>query len=132
MFVNPNPQWASFCEIVGAPELAQAPFHDPEARLDNADELERRLRAALARFTVSDLVAECQRRRLAVTPVLDPRGVFESEQLRARHWFAEVQHPKAGRLEHTGTPYSIAGHPAVIGPAPLLGGSARVEGVPPA
>ncbi len=47
--------------------------------------------------------------------------LLESEQLRAREYFREVEHPVAGRLTYPGAPFRMSNVEWRAGRAPLLG-----------
>ncbi len=47
--------------------------------------------------------------------------VYASEQLRFRDWFATVEHPEAGTVEHPGAPFRLERPSWKARPAPLLG-----------
>jgi crotonobetainyl-CoA:carnitine CoA-transferase CaiB-like acyl-CoA transferase len=120
--VNLNAAWRTFCDVIGAPELALGDFADESLRLQNAEALQERVRARLANMTVADVVRASQARRIAVSPVATTRDLLTSEQLRARGWWTEVDHPVAGRLEYPGRPFRLsASHWRIAGPAPALG-----------
>ena len=73
-------------------------------------------------WKVEDLFHAGQARRLCFAPVLTMAGLARQEQLRARNFFVEVQHPRAGTLTHLGAPYQL--HEPwwqIRRPAPLLG-----------
>jgi formyl-CoA transferase len=80
--------WQRFCDVIGAPELAQGDFATATSRLAHTDELDALLQQALADQRVEDVVRECQARHVAVSPVATTADVLRSEQLRAREWFA--------------------------------------------
>jgi crotonobetainyl-CoA:carnitine CoA-transferase CaiB-like acyl-CoA transferase len=52
-------------------------------------------------------------------PVLRPAEVIASEHLAGREFFPSVQHPVAGAVRVTASPYHLDGHPVhPRGPAP--------------
>ena len=53
---------------------------------------------------------------------MTPQEILDSPQHRDRDYFAEVTHPEAGRLRHTGPPIQLGESPAeALRPAPTLG-----------
>jgi len=116
-----NQTWGTFAEVIGAPELAEGRFATPQLRMDNADELERLVRAALAHKTVDQVVRECQAHRVAVSPVATTADILRSDQFADRGWFTEVDHPEAGRVLQTGPPFRLSACGWAAAPAPLLG-----------
>lgn len=60
------------------------------------------------RFTVDEVFAEGQRRRVTTAPVNTPDKVFHNTHLRERSFFVEVEHPELGRaLTYPGAPYKL-------------------------
>jgi CoA:oxalate CoA-transferase len=114
--------WRAFTEVIGAPELAEGEFETAALRLANTEELNRRVQLALSDKPRDHLVRECQARHVAVSPVATTADVLGSDQLRAREWFAEAEHPRAGRLEYPGSPFRLE-RPSwrIDRAAPLLG-----------
>jgi len=74
--------------------------------------------------TVAEVVELGQLLRIAVTPVLDGKGVLEDEQLAARNWWE-----REGDVVYPGQPYKLSKTPSARrGPAPSLG---QHNGPPP-
>jgi crotonobetainyl-CoA:carnitine CoA-transferase CaiB-like acyl-CoA transferase len=74
-----------------------------------------------AQLTVEAAYREGQRRHIAITPIQSATAVAEDPHLAARGFFAEVDHPTAGRLTYPGAPYRHAETPWCIrrsAPAP--------------
>jgi crotonobetainyl-CoA:carnitine CoA-transferase CaiB-like acyl-CoA transferase len=114
--------WRAFTEVIAAPELAEGEFATATLRLLHTDELNRRLQDVLSRLSVDEVVRGSQERHVAVTRVARARDVYASEQLRAREWFATVEHPVAGTVEHPGPPFRLeAPEWRLARPAPQLG-----------
>ena len=75
-----------------------------------------------ADHTMEEIFRAGQELRIAVTPVNDSADLLKSEQLRARDWFQQVDHPLAGRVVLPGFPYQFGESPASVrSPAPSLG-----------
>lgn len=70
-----------------------------------------------------DLYVGGQRRRLLIGPVNSVRDLRENEQLAARRWWQEVEHPELGRTitypgapyHHSETPWRISRRPPMLG-----------------
>ncbi|MBE0480170.1 MAG: CoA transferase [Dehalococcoidia bacterium] len=63
-----------------------------------------------------------QARAVAAAPANTSEDAVKSEQLRARGFFTEVDHPRAGRLKYPGAPYKMSRTPwQACRAAPLLG-----------
>jgi crotonobetainyl-CoA:carnitine CoA-transferase CaiB-like acyl-CoA transferase len=93
-----------------------------EAWTTRGDELEALVQAFVRDRGVEEVFHAAQALRLPFAPVASPRDVLHSPQLRERGYFVEVEHPHAGRLEHTGPPFRMSATPGRIDrPAPVLG-----------
>ena len=68
-----------------------------------------------------EVTKAAQELRLAFTPVLNPEEVMNDEQIKARDFFAEADHPVMGRVKYPGAPAKLNGSPWQAGRAPLLG-----------
>ncbi len=85
-------------------------------------ELQAQFREFAAERTRDELFHAAQALRLPFAPVATPQEILDSPQHRDRDYFAEVSHPEAGRLRHTGLPIQLGESPAVAPrPAPTLG-----------
>ena len=59
---------------------------------------------------------------MAAGRVLNAEGVRQNEQLRARGFIVELDHPESGRLEYAGVPVRFSATPGAASlPAPQLG-----------
>ena len=75
-----------------------------------------------SQLSVDEAYQEGQRRHIAFTPVNSAASVARDPHLAARSYFAELDHPGAGRLRYPGAPYRHAETPwAIRGPAPGVG-----------
>jgi len=115
--------WKAFCEVLGAPEWADDPRYDGNAkRVARRAELVRLIEERLAARTRDDWVAAFAEAGLPAGPINDIAEVFADPQVRHRGMAAEVEHPTAGRIRLPGIPVKFAGTPARIqGPPPRLG-----------
>lgn len=58
---------------------------------------------------------------IPIGPINTAADVMTNKQYKARGYFREVDHPKAGKLRYAGTPYQMSGTPAAVTrPAPLI------------
>ena len=86
------------------------------------EELRAQFREFAAGRTRDELFHAAQALRLPFAPVVTPQEILDSPQHRDRDYFAEVAHPEAGRLRHTGPPIQLGESPAAAPrPAPTLG-----------
>jgi crotonobetainyl-CoA:carnitine CoA-transferase CaiB-like acyl-CoA transferase len=116
-------QWERLVELMGNPEWARWDiFSGRTNRIKNQDALKVYVEEWTRQWQVEDLFHAGQARRLCFAPVLTMAGLARQEQLRARHFFIDVTHPRAGTLTHFGAPYQL--HEPwwqLRRPAPLLG-----------
>ena len=116
-------QWERLVDLMGNPEWASWEiFKDPFVRAENWDVLKTYLDEWMQGWTVQDLFEAGQERRICFAPVLSMETMAQQEQLKARNFFVDVTHPKAGTLTHLGPPYQLK-EPwwDIRRPAPLLG-----------
>jgi crotonobetainyl-CoA:carnitine CoA-transferase CaiB-like acyl-CoA transferase len=116
-------QWHRLLELMGNPEWGTSPlFRNSMQRAKNQDILRPRLQEWFKQWRVADLFRAGQEKRICFAPVLTMAQMAEQEQLRARNFFVDVTHPRAGTLTHLGPPYQLR-EPwwQIRRPAPLLG-----------
>jgi crotonobetainyl-CoA:carnitine CoA-transferase CaiB-like acyl-CoA transferase len=115
--------WKAFCEVLGAPEWADDPRYDSNAkRVERRGELIALIEARLAARGRDAWVAAFAAAGLPAGPINDIAQVFADPQVAHREMAVEVDHPTAGRVRLPGIPVKFAGTPARIqGPPPLLG-----------
>ncbi len=116
-------QWERLVDLMGKPEWTTWDiFSGRTNRIKNQDALRVYVEEWTRQWKVEDLFHAGQARRLCFAPVLTMAGLARQEQLRARNFFVEVTHPRAGALTHFGAPYQL--HEPwwqIRRPAPLLG-----------
>lgn len=72
-------------------------------------------------FTADEFVAEAQRRHLSAAPLNTVGEFVDGEQVAARRWLQEIEHPVIGRYRAPGFPMRLSRTPMrVRRPAPLL------------
>ena len=115
--------WKAFCEVLGAPEWADDPRYDGNAkRVERRAELVGLIEARLAARPRDEWVAAFAAAGLPTGPINDIGQVFADPQARHREMVVEVEHPTAGRVRLPGIPVKFARTPArVQGPPPRLG-----------
>ena len=116
-------QWERLVDLMGNPEWASWEiFKDPFVRAENSDVLKPYLDEWIQGWKVQDLFKAGQERRICFAPVLSMETMAAQAQLKARNFFVDVTHPKAGTLTHLGPPYQLKEEWwAIRRPAPLLG-----------
>ncbi len=120
--VSTEKQAESFLLLVGQAELLEDKrFRGGLARLANADAFDEIVAPWFAERSKEEIVLLCQELRVPCAPVAEVDDVLEHEQLIARGFWREVDHPEAGRLRYPGPPFRMSDSPGQIGRAPLLG-----------
>ncbi len=115
--------WKAFCEVLGAPEWADDPRYDGNAkRVERRAELVGLIEERLAARARDEWVTAFAAAGLPAGPINDIGQVFADPQVQHRGMAVEVEHPTAGRIRLPGIPVKFAATPArVQGPPPRLG-----------
>ncbi len=101
--------------------LSEPQWEDMAYRDARSDEASAVAAEFISGFTAAEFVAEAQRRHLSAAPLNTVGQFVEGEQLAARHWLQEIEHPVIGRYRAPGFPMRLSGTPMrVRRPAPLL------------
>ena len=116
-------QWLGLVELMGNPEWARDErLRDMNYLAEHRDEIERRVSEWSTEHTRDEIYHRGQALGSPTAPVLTPEEVVNSEQLAARGFFADIEHPRAGRIKYPTAPYRFSRTPwAAERPAPLLG-----------
>jgi crotonobetainyl-CoA:carnitine CoA-transferase CaiB-like acyl-CoA transferase len=118
-------QWASFCELLGMPELGHHPdYHMGPDRLRFADTLEPRIGAALARESAAHWFARGLEMKIPFAVVPDPAGVLAVPPFRERGAIVAIE-SGGRRFEAPGCPFRLTVTP------PAAGGCAPAPGETP-
>ena len=114
--------WPWFARAIGREDLIEDPrFRDNYSRLQHNDELEAIVYAWAAERKAKDLYRQAGAARAPIAFVPSLGDLMESEQLRARDYFREVEHPVAGPRTYPGPPFRMDEVHWRAGRAPLLG-----------
>ena len=114
--------WPWFARAMGREELIDDPrFRDNYSRLQHNDELEAIVYAWAAEQKAKEVYRRAGAVRAPIAFVHSLGDLMESEQLRARGYFQEVDHPVAGRRTYPGPPFRMSDVVWEAGRAPLLG-----------
>ena len=115
--------WEQVADLLDAPELTEARFSTPEARSQNAQELEETLHRSFAKWEMQELFHEAHRRRgLIYGLVQSPQQMVESPQFQERGYFVDIDHPVAGKATYPGAPFVMTDTPwQARSSAPTLG-----------
>lgn len=115
-------QWESLCHWMEMPELIDDPrFRTNADRALNADELDAILISWLGEHSEDELQQEGQKRRLPFAIPASTKRLLESQHLREREFFIDVDHPVVGRVTYPGAQFKLDNLPYNLKPAPLLG-----------
>jgi crotonobetainyl-CoA:carnitine CoA-transferase CaiB-like acyl-CoA transferase len=116
-------QWRQFVEIMGNPDWAGLElFENRLARGANFDALQALLQEWCREQSVHELYEAAQHRRVPFAPVSTMGDLLDSPHLRARGFFAIIDHPEAGTVTMPGAPYRFSQTPWTLRrPAPCLG-----------
>jgi crotonobetainyl-CoA:carnitine CoA-transferase CaiB-like acyl-CoA transferase len=121
---NNEKLWKNFCTMVCAkPEWMSDPrFSSSQARLENADALEREIEAVFAAHGTAHWVEKLDAAEVPAGPVYRYDQVLADPHMRARQMVEEIDHPKIGRMKMMGRPLKSTGDlTAIRKPAPWLG-----------
>lgn len=92
-------QWASFCAVVGRPELAtDEKFKTASARAARFGEWFNLMGELVADRAAADIVPRLQAQDVPAAVVLDPAEVADDPHVRATGGVYEIEHPTAGRV----------------------------------
>ncbi len=118
-----NQQWRPLAKAMGRPELAEDPrFIDRPARVKNGAAFNAIVAEWTSRRTKREIFETAWAAGCPVAPFADAQEIAESPQLAARGYFAEIEHPQAGRRSYPTAPYQFSRTPwSARRPAPLLG-----------
>jgi crotonobetainyl-CoA:carnitine CoA-transferase CaiB-like acyl-CoA transferase len=114
--------WPWFARAIGRPDLIEDErFKDNHSRLQNNDELEAIVREWASRQDAKEASRTAGAARVPIAFAHTLGDVLESEQLRDRGFFQQVDHPAAGILTYPGPPWRMSAVEWRAGRAPLLG-----------
>ena len=115
--------WQTWVKVMGDPEWARDPRYETQYKRGAVpDEMERLVEPWLMSHTKAEFEQLCREHHLPWKPMQTIEELFEHDQLKARDFFIEVDHPKAGRLRYPGSPVKCSTMRWKIkSPAPLLG-----------
>ena len=115
--------WREFTQNwMADPVLAGPEWENPKYRDARAEEVSEAFADFIAQFDADEFAAEAQRRHLAAAPLNTVGQFVDCEQVRARDWLQELEHPVIGRYKAPGFPMRLSLTPMrVRRPAPLLG-----------
>lgn len=121
--IRDDADWAEVAELLGSGMTSDARFCSVQARLDNQDALDELLTSWTILRTAHEGVEELTARGVPAERVLTADRMYEIEQLDAREYYADLEHPITGRHRFPGWPFRISPGPARHHrtPSPTLG-----------
>ena len=116
-------QWERLVEFMGNPDWAALDvFADVPSRAENQDLVHQFVQEFIGEWNAWDLYHEAQKQRICFAPVTSYRELAANEHLRARGFFATVDQPGIGPLEHLASPVlTTTGRATVRRHSPRLG-----------
>ena len=115
-------QWELMLALMERLDLQEDPrFANGQARLENADELDRELTKWLILRDKEEVYHAAQSYRVPFGRVSTTTDLLSNPQLLAREYFNRVEHPELGELTLPGAPFRLPTSPARQRRAPLLG-----------
>src|ERR1700722_757397 len=111
-----------------AQDLVGPEWEDVQYRAAHADHLFDVLDQWVADYSRDELLERAQTLRLPYATVRNPEALLDDEQLAARGYFAEVEHPELGRkFRYPGAPYAFNASPWSARRRPPLVGEHTTE-----
>lgn len=122
--IRDDADWAHTCEAMGRADLRDDQrFASVRARLANHDALDDELADWTRIHKSDDIVAALATRGVPAERLLTADRMYDVEQLAARGFYQELEHPRTGRHRFPGWPFRITPGPVRHHrePAPTLG-----------
>ena len=106
-----NPDWA-LDEI----------FANPMTRAEHMEDFNRLMLLYTMEHTAAEIEASSVAFDVPIAPVRSVKDLVADDQLAARDFFVDIEHPEAGTFKYPGAPFKLSATPwRVSRPAPLLG-----------
>ena len=121
--VGSDAQYARFCDAIGAPELAEDPRFQTNARRQEVKaELAREIDRRLAALPAADWLRRLEEAGVPAGPIHDLKAAFDGTLAAEREMKVGVDHPTAGHVSQVGAPWKLDGASSPVRlPPPLLG-----------
>jgi crotonobetainyl-CoA:carnitine CoA-transferase CaiB-like acyl-CoA transferase len=116
-------EWNDIVEFMGNPEWAKDERYALWLRRHLlGDEITPRIQSFMEQFDKQDLFHKLQSKALAAAPVNTAEDLVKSEQMEARGFFSDIEHPEIGSLKYPTAGYKLSETPwQARRAAPLLG-----------
>ncbi len=121
--VGSDAQWLRFCEVVGATELAaDARFRENSGRQKHREEVHGAIEKILATRPTQAWLPGLEQAAIPAGPIYDLQQAFADPIAQERRMRVDLEHPQAGLISVTGTPWKLDGEGlSVPRPPPVLG-----------
>ncbi len=100
----PDQHWPEIAGLMEREELTDPRFATRQGRLVNADEVDALMLPWLLDHDKTEIFKAGQERGLGFAFVATIEDILDMEQLEARHFFVDLDHPVAGPLKYPGPP----------------------------
>ena len=106
IIAGPDQRWPEVARIMEREELSDPRFASRRGRQENADEVDALMLPWLIDHDKVDIFKAGQESGLGFSFVATMKDILEMEQLLARGYFVNLEHPVAGELSYPGAPIS--------------------------
>jgi crotonobetainyl-CoA:carnitine CoA-transferase CaiB-like acyl-CoA transferase len=104
-----NDQWGGLVRFMGDPEWAHdEKYSTEEGRRELSGELRERVSEWAKDYTTEELFHGAQKNKCSAAPINSIEELINSPQIEERHFFAEIDHPVAGKLNYPSAPYNFS------------------------
>ena len=117
----PFRKWRRGAEMFEEPRLLDSKYGELRDRVRYREEVESLIQPWLDRHTRQETCERAYEGGLAFGQLSSFEEVLASSQHRSREFFAEIEHPEAGRHEYCSAPFKMSVTPYVSARAPRLG-----------
>ncbi|MFC4767033.1 CaiB/BaiF CoA transferase family protein [Effusibacillus consociatus] len=126
--VGNDRQFQKLCQVIGKPELAEAPdFVTNSARLSNREQLIELIQAEFGRKTCKEWQQVLNEAGIPNGPIHNMEQLFNDPHVAAREMKVEVTHPTAGQIPLVGSPIKLSRSPVEIRRHPPVPGEHTKE-----
>jgi CoA:oxalate CoA-transferase len=115
--------WPALVGMMGNPGWTKEEWcQDDVKRRENLEKINQKIAEWMGEHTIVEISEAVIATRIPYSPVRTVRDLVSDEQLAARDFFVEIDHPYTGKLKYPGAPYKLSATPWIVKrPAPLLG-----------
>ena len=116
-------QWRRFCQVAGAPHLAEHPDFETNAdRVRNREKLVPVMKDVMRQHTSQEWMDLLRKDEIPCGPIQTVDRALNDPQVRARGMILEASHPTAGPIRLVGSPLKLGDTPPEVRlPPPMLG-----------